>query len=148
MIPPSGIVLVYLLGATTLIMGMLLAWAWGVITMKAAYAARPSAETQARLASLQQAAGAQANATGTTPAAAAQVMIYEGYMLDARVTVVVYCMTCFFIYLLVSEPISDNDKIVWSLFRSDTDQSRPGYGQATQKPRSPLSLGQLFLLLY
>ncbi|CRG83633.1 putative protein C57A7,05 [Talaromyces islandicus] len=84
MLPPSGIVSIYLLGAMTMIMGMLLAWAWGVIAMKAAYAARPAADTQARFTSLKQAAAAQANATGINPTAAAQVMIYDGYMLDAR----------------------------------------------------------------
>jgi zona occludens toxin (predicted ATPase) len=111
MIPPSGIVSIYLLGATTMIMGMLLAWAWGVIAMKAAFAARPAADTQARFASLQQAAAAQANATGITPTAAAQVLIYEGYMLDARVTVVIYCLVCLFIYLLVSETNPENNTI-------------------------------------
>lgn len=108
MLPPLGIVTIYLLGATTMIMGMLLAWAWGVIAMKAAFAARPAADTQARFASLQQTAAAQANATGITPTAAAQVLVYEGYMLDVRVTVVIYCLVCFFIYLLVSETNIDN----------------------------------------
>lgn len=111
MLPPSGIVFMYLLMATTMIMGMLMAWAWGVITMKAAYAARPAADTQARYTSLQQAAVAQANATGISPTAAAQVMIYEGYMLDVRVTAVVYCLGCFFIYLLVSENNPDKHTV-------------------------------------
>jgi hypothetical protein len=93
--------------ATTMIMGMLMAWAWGVIAMKAAYAARPAADTQARFASLEQAAVAQHNATGISPTAAAQVLIYEGYMLDVRVTVVIYCLVCFFIYLLVSKTEPD-----------------------------------------
>ncbi|KAH8696737.1 hypothetical protein BGW36DRAFT_297410 [Talaromyces proteolyticus] len=100
MLPPSGIVSIYLLGSLTLLMGMFLAWGWGVIVMKAALAARPTAETQARYASLQQAAKAQANATGISPVAAAQILIYEGYMLDVRVTVVTYCLVCTFIYLL------------------------------------------------
>lgn len=107
-LPPSGIVTIYLLGAATMIMGMLMAWAWGVIAMKAAFAARPAADTQARFSSLEQTAVAQANATGVTPSAAAKVLIYEGYMLDVRVTVVIYCLVCFFIYLLVSEAYPDD----------------------------------------
>jgi hypothetical protein len=42
-LPPSGVVLVFLLGAFTMILGMGLAWAWGVIAMKTA--SRNSGET-------------------------------------------------------------------------------------------------------
>lgn len=87
----------------TILVGMALAWAWGVITMKAALAARPQADTNARLALLQQ--GASQNTTyvrqlsGQT--AYAEVLVFEGFMLDARVVAVYFCMICPFIYLLV-----------------------------------------------
>ncbi|KAL4891712.1 hypothetical protein BDV59DRAFT_203308 [Aspergillus ambiguus] len=100
MLPPSGIVFIYVLGALSLFIGIFLAWAWGVITMKAALAARPAADTQARLSSLQQTAVSQANSTGLPAASVAQRLIYDGYMLDARVTSVTYCMLCLFIYLM------------------------------------------------
>lgn len=104
MIPPSGIVFITLLGSLSLFIGICLAWAWGVIVMKAALAARPAADTQARLSSLQQTAAAQANSTGLPVAAVAQQLIYDGYMLDARVTAVTFCLLCAFIYLLVRAP--------------------------------------------
>ncbi len=101
MLPPSGVLFVFILGSLSLYIGIGLAWAWGVITMKAALAARPSADTQARLAALQQAAATEAQSTGASVAGVAQRMIYDGWMLDTRVTAVVYCMLCVFIYLLV-----------------------------------------------
>ncbi|KAJ5775457.1 uncharacterized protein N7511_000468 [Penicillium nucicola] len=100
MVPPTGIVFIFLLGALTLILGMAMGWAWGVIAMKAAIAARPAAETQARLQALGQLAYSQANATGQSLAAVEQVLVYSGFMLDARVTAVYYCLICLFIYLL------------------------------------------------
>src|SRR3954469_23126349 len=54
--PPSGIVFIQLLMGFTVILGMGLGWGWGVLTMKAALAARPQADTNARLAELQRAA--------------------------------------------------------------------------------------------
>ncbi|KAL2844804.1 hypothetical protein BJY01DRAFT_214668 [Aspergillus pseudoustus] len=98
--PPSGVLFVYLLGSLTLFIGICLAWAWGVITMKAALAVRSAADTQARLASLQQAAGAEAQSTGESASVIAQRMIYDGWMLDTRVTVIIFCMLCVFIYFI------------------------------------------------
>jgi hypothetical protein len=72
--------------------------------MKAALAARPAADLQARLSSLQQMAVAQANATGLPPASVAQQLIFDGYLLDTRVTAITYCLLCTFIYLLVCNP--------------------------------------------
>lgn len=94
-VPPSGVILVFLLGGTTIVVGMALGWAWGTITMKAAQAARPAAQTAARLAALAQ----TAQATGTNP----QILIFDGFMLDTRVTVTWLCMLLLFIYLMVSE---------------------------------------------
>ncbi|KAJ3455793.1 hypothetical protein MRS44_017275 [Fusarium solani] len=98
--PPAGILFVYLLAALSLLLGMCLAWAWGLLTMKAAYAARPASTTQAQLAALKQQAVAMANQTGQTPAWEANALIHEGFMLDASVTVVFYVMGCVFIYAL------------------------------------------------
>lgn len=38
-VPPASILFVYLLGALSLLLGMCLGWAWGLLTMKAALAA-------------------------------------------------------------------------------------------------------------
>lgn len=102
MVPPTGIVFIFILGAFTLILGMATGWAWGVITMKAAQAARPAAETQAQLQALGQLAYSTANSTGQPIATVEAVLVYEGFMLDARVSAVYFCMICFLIYLLVS----------------------------------------------
>ena len=99
-VPPAGILFVYLLAALSLLFGMCLAWAWGLLTMKAALAARPDAQTKAMVQALQQQAVAIGNQTGTSPAAEAKVLVYDGFMLDARVTVVFYVMICVFIYFM------------------------------------------------
>lgn len=99
--PPSGILSIYILGTLTLLIGMGLAWAWGVITMKAALAARSQPETLARLQALGQEAARQANATGQSVTSVQQQLVYEGFMLDARVSVAYFVMTCVFIYFLV-----------------------------------------------
>lgn len=101
MVPPTGIVFIFLLGTLTLVLGMALGWAWGVVAMKAAMAARPAAETQDKLQALGQAAYSQANSTGQPVAAVQQQLVYTGWMLDARVTAVYYCLICLFIYLIV-----------------------------------------------
>lgn len=101
MVPPTGIVFIFLLGALTLVLGMALGWAWGVIAMKAAQAARPALETQAKLQALGQTAYNTANATGQSVAAVQKELVYTGYMLDSRVTAVYYCLICLFIYFMV-----------------------------------------------
>lgn len=107
MVPPAGVVFVFFLGMLTLLIGMALAWAWGVIVMKAALAARPQAETQAKLQTLQQEIMNQVNATGANPALLQQEYIYDGFMLDTRVTVIYFVLMCLFIYLLVDLPWDD-----------------------------------------
>ncbi|KAK2595488.1 hypothetical protein QQS21_006828 [Conoideocrella luteorostrata] len=99
-VPPASIVFIYLLAALSLLLGMCLAWAWGLLTMKAALAARPESETQRALQALQQAAGAQAKQTGKSVSWEAQALIHEGFMLDVRVTAVFYVMAAVFIYAL------------------------------------------------
>ncbi|KAJ4865244.1 aromatic acid exporter family member 2 domain-containing protein [Trichoderma breve] len=98
--PPAGILLIYLLGSLSLLVGLCLGWAWGILTMKAALAARPASDTQSQLQALQQAAVAQAQSTGQNATVISKILVYEGHMLDARVTVVYYVMSCAFIYFL------------------------------------------------
>ncbi|KAH7142812.1 hypothetical protein B0J13DRAFT_50985 [Dactylonectria estremocensis] len=98
--PPAGILFVYLLAALSLLLGMCLAWAWGLLTMKAAFAARPDSTTQAKLGALQQQAVAMANQTGQSVAWEANVLIHDGFMLDAPVTAIFYVMGCVFVYTL------------------------------------------------
>ncbi|KAE8153056.1 hypothetical protein BDV25DRAFT_45189 [Aspergillus avenaceus] len=114
--PPSGIVFIYLLGALSLFIGICLAWGWGAIVTKAALAARPDADTQARLTSLQQTAATQANQTGLPAANIAQKLVFDGYMLDARVTAVTYCLICLFIYLLSRLRASNPKTALTSMF--------------------------------
>lgn len=102
MVPPSGIVFIFILGAFTLILGMALGWAWGVIAMKAALAARPAAETNAQLQALGQEAYSISNSTGQPLASVQQVLVYEGWMLDVRVSVIYFSLICLMVYLLVS----------------------------------------------
>ncbi|KKK20526.1 hypothetical protein ARAM_001116 [Aspergillus rambellii] len=99
-VPPSGILFIYLLGAFSLLFGMCLAWAWGLLTMKAALAARPEAQTQAMVQALQREAVAVANQTGISPLLEAQILVHDGFMLDARVTVIFYVMICLFVYVM------------------------------------------------
>lgn len=100
-VPPSGILFIFTLGALTILIGMCLAWGWGVIVMKAALAARPAAETQARLQALEEEAYKQARITGLSVANEAQVLEDNGFMLDTSVTVVYFVLICLFIYILV-----------------------------------------------
>ncbi|RYG85722.1 MAG: hypothetical protein EON58_22635, partial [Alphaproteobacteria bacterium] len=65
--------------------------------MKAAQATRPQAETQARLQLLGQEAVRSANSTAYP---AASVLVYDGFMLDTRVTVTFFCMLCLFVYFM------------------------------------------------
>ncbi|KAK0384683.1 hypothetical protein NLU13_7161 [Sarocladium strictum] len=99
-VPPTGTVLIYLLAAMTLLLGMCLAWVWGLLTMKAAFAARPASTTNALLEELQKNAIAAANRTGETPQWEAQILIHQGALFDTRVTVIFYVMGCVFIYAL------------------------------------------------
>lgn len=98
--PPANVLFLYLLSAASALLGMCLAWLWGLLTMKAALAARPAHDTRAKLAALQQAALQKAHESGGSPQDAAEVLIFDGFMLDARVTTVYYVMIVVFIYAL------------------------------------------------
>ncbi|ETS81358.1 hypothetical protein PFICI_06360 [Pestalotiopsis fici W106-1] len=98
-VPPSGVVFIHVLAGLTICIGMALAWAWGTITMKAALATRPAADLQAQYAVLQQAiASGSIQASGQSTAL--QVAIYNGLLLDTRVTLTYFCMMGLFIYLM------------------------------------------------
>lgn len=99
-VPPGGILFIYLLAGLSLLFGMCLAWAWGLLSMKAALAARPDSETQALVQAMQQQAVAIANQTGISPAAEARILVYDGFLLDTRITVIFYVMICVFIYFM------------------------------------------------
>ncbi|RDW57880.1 uncharacterized protein DSM5745_11398 [Aspergillus mulundensis] len=116
MLPPSGVLFVYILGSLSLFVGICLAWAWGVIALKAALAARPDADTQARLAALQQAAAAEAQETGESVSSIAQRLVYNGWMLDARVTSILFCMMCLFIYFMARLRAANPKTALTSIF--------------------------------
>ncbi|KAK6065548.1 hypothetical protein SCUP234_12523 [Seiridium cupressi] len=98
-VPPSGVVFVHVLAGLTIVIGLLLGWAWGTITMKAALATRPQSDLNSQYTALQQAVQQGiVQASGQTPAL--QVAIYNGYMLDTRVTITYFCMMGLFIYLV------------------------------------------------
>lgn len=115
-VPPASILFVYLLAALSLLFGMCLAWAWGLLTMKAALAARPGPETQAMVLALQREAAMRANQTGQTVAWEAQVLVHDGFMLDARVTAVFYVMCCLFVYALARLRCSNPKLVLMQLF--------------------------------
>lgn len=101
-LPCNGIVFIQVMGGLTMLIGMAAGWAWGVISMKAALATRPVAETDARLKQLvAEATRQQENTEQTTGQSTyTQVLIFEGFMLDARVTITYFCMIGLFIYLV------------------------------------------------
>ncbi|EHA28153.1 hypothetical protein ASPNIDRAFT_43533 [Aspergillus niger ATCC 1015] len=115
-VPPAGILFVYLLASLTLLAGMCLGWAWGLLTMKAALAARPSSQTQARLQQLQQEVVTQASQSGQSATTVTQQLIHDGFMLDARVTVVFYAMACVFVYVMSRLRVSNNKFALAQIF--------------------------------
>lgn len=115
-VPPASVLFIYLLAALSLLLGMCLAWLWGLLTMKAALAARPDSDTQAKLLALRQQASLEAQSSGQPPALVAQILVHDGFMLDARVTVVFYVMSCAFIYMLARLRCNNAKLIVFQLF--------------------------------
>lgn len=101
--PPSGVVFLQILIGAMIYVGVCLGWAWGVITMKAALATRPQSDVNARYTELQQ--SALENTTNVEQALGqstyAQIAVFEGFMLDSRVTTTYFCMLGLFIYLVV-----------------------------------------------
>ncbi|KAK3180576.1 hypothetical protein K4F52_008042 [Lecanicillium sp. MT-2017a] len=119
-VPPAGILMIYLLASFSLLIGMCLAWAWGLLTMKAAMAARSPAETQAKLQALQNQTAAIVQQTGQNATAVATKLIYDGSMLDTRVVVIYYVMCCVFIYFLARLRYANEKLILLQLFGTMT----------------------------
>ncbi|SPJ75903.1 related to membrane protein [Fusarium torulosum] len=115
-VPPASMFFIYLLAAFSLLLGMCLAWCWGLLTMKAALATRSSTETQARFELLEQTAQEIAGQTGQSPAWEGQILIHEGFMLDTRVTVVFFAMGCIFIYAVARMRCSNPKLVVFQTF--------------------------------
>ncbi|KAH8652588.1 hypothetical protein BGZ61DRAFT_374747 [Ilyonectria robusta] len=95
--PPSGTVFMHLVAAITVMLGVTTAWAWGLITMKAALATRSDADTQSRLAELQQMAVSQNASDSIT---FVKIKLYNGFMLHTSVTAIYFCMICLYLYLI------------------------------------------------
>ena len=91
-----------------MVLGILCAWAWGVITMKAALATRSTAQLTAQLGALQKQVGQMApQQPGQSPASIAHSLILGGFMLDTRVTTTYICMLGLFVYLVVRSVFHD-----------------------------------------
>ena len=101
-VPCNGIVFIHVIGGLTMIVGMAAGWLWGLISMKASLATRPAAETNARLAQLAAEAVRQQRNTeqATGQSIFTQVLIFEGFMLDTRVTITYFCIIGLFVYLV------------------------------------------------
>ncbi|KAF4433173.1 hypothetical protein F53441_13774 [Fusarium austroafricanum] len=115
-VPPTSIVFIYILAACTLLLGICLAWCWGLITMKAAYSVRPQSELQAKFLALEKLAGAAAKRTGQTPAWEGQILVHQGHLLDARVTAVFFSMGCLFIYALARIRCANPKLVLMQIF--------------------------------
>ncbi|KAJ2968825.1 hypothetical protein NQ176_g8992 [Zarea fungicola] len=101
LVPPAGNIIVNIIGALSLVMGVCLAWAWGLATMKAAQSIRSPQELQALRQALQQQVVATAKATGSNDTATiALKLVHDGFMLDARISAVYFVMGCTFIYFV------------------------------------------------
>ncbi|OJJ45842.1 hypothetical protein ASPZODRAFT_26451 [Penicilliopsis zonata CBS 506.65] len=95
--PPAGSLFVQVIAALSVLVGLSLGWAWGLVAMKAALATRPSANLDARYVLLYENAKAQ-NVTDLDEYV--EIQIFNGFMLDTRVTVTYFCMVGVFIYLV------------------------------------------------
>ncbi|KAF5021632.1 hypothetical protein F66182_6332 [Fusarium sp. NRRL 66182] len=119
-VPPANILFLYILAAFSLLLGMCLSWCWGLLTMKAAQAARPQVQTQAKLAALQEQAVAASGASGLDPTWEATILVNEGFMLDARVTAVFFSMSCLFIYLVARMRCANPKLVLFQIFGTIT----------------------------
>jgi hypothetical protein len=101
--PPSGVVFIHFMAGLMICVGLAMGWAWGAITMKAALATRPQADLQQRYAELQQSAPQNTTNVGQASGQTTyqQIAIYQGFMLDTRVSVTYFCMMGLFVYLMV-----------------------------------------------
>jgi hypothetical protein len=102
--PPSGVVFIHFMAGLMICVGLAMGWAWGAITMKAALATRPQADLLQRYAELQQSMPQNTTNVGQASGQTTyqQIAIYQGFMLDTRVSVTYFCMMGLFVYLMVS----------------------------------------------
>lgn len=87
--------------------------------MKAALASRPDEDLQAQYAKLQQTIS-QGGIQASGPTPALEVAIYEGFLLDTRVTICYFCMVGLFIYLVVS----NHFRVPFGLIELNKDKAR------------------------
>jgi hypothetical protein len=114
--PPASIVFVYLLAALSLLLGMCLAWAWGLLVMRCALSARPSAWTARKLQELGMEAAANARSTGRPVAVVQRILVVEGFLLHTGTTVVYYVMSLVFIYVLARLRTSNPKLLLTQIF--------------------------------
>lgn len=101
--PPSGVVFIHFMAGLMICVGLAMGWAWGAITMKAALATRPQADLMQRYAEMQQSAPQNTTNVGQASGQTTyqQIAIYQGFMLDTRVSVTYFCMMGLFVYFMV-----------------------------------------------
>ncbi|KAF3928635.1 hypothetical protein AA313_de0206271 [Arthrobotrys entomopaga] len=95
--PPSTILPLYLLAATTILLGICLAWGWGTLTFLAALSQRDDALYNASLAGIRQAA---AQSKSPNPTFFVQKEIFSGQLLQTGPTIIVLTMGSIFIYFM------------------------------------------------
>ncbi|KUJ11458.1 uncharacterized protein LY89DRAFT_786387 [Mollisia scopiformis] len=98
--PPSNILFIQLIAAVSIMLGLGLSWAWGVITMKVALTTRSNADLEQKSILLQNMTR-DAIRTGQATSASEyiQMQIFNGFFLDTRVTITYFCMMGLFVYL-------------------------------------------------
>ncbi|KAJ7679684.1 hypothetical protein B0H17DRAFT_1077726 [Mycena rosella] len=79
MLPPSLALSVFVLASITLLLGMLLGWAWGAACMAAALSVQDKALLAAR-----QVAAQKSLVAGISPTVQIQSLVFHGYFLDTR----------------------------------------------------------------
>ncbi|PCD27210.1 hypothetical protein FGRA07_02349 [Fusarium graminearum] len=116
--PPSGVVFIHVLAGLMICFGMAFGWAWGAMAMKAALATRPDADLMQRYGELQ--ASIPQNTTNVGQASGQttyqQIAIYQGFMLDARISVTYFCLLGLFVYLMARLRVSAPNLTLVSLF--------------------------------
>lgn len=121
--PPSSVLALYVLMSFSLLLGMCLAWAWGLLVMKIAQSTRPDSETRAKVQALQQEAAARAGgAVATQPAimTEAQKLVRDGFLLDTRITITFFALSCLFIYALARLRCANQKFVLTQIFGTIT----------------------------
>ncbi|KAF5662672.1 hypothetical protein FHETE_7778 [Fusarium heterosporum] len=116
--PPSGVVFIHFAAGVMICLGLAMGWAWGTITMKAALATRPQADLQQRYLELQQSAPQNTTNVGQASGQTTylQIAIYNGFMLDTRVTVTYFCMMGLFVYLMARVRVATPNLALVAIF--------------------------------